>query len=89
MKENNYKLIYRIYSPKVINKYKQKLKMLGKSDFNEVNKFLYTRLLFSIIIFCLTFLLSNFNYVLTPIITLLFYFGYSYYSFDYYIKKRA
>lgn len=89
MKENNYNLIYRIYSPKIINKYKQKLKMLGKSDFNEVNKFLYTRLLFSIIIFCITFLLSDFSYILTLVTTLLFYFGYSYYNFDYYIKKRA
>lgn len=87
MKEKN-ELIYYIYRLKTINKYNNKQKLLGYPN-RSANTFLYNRLLLSIIIFLITLIISDFNIFITAIITILFYFGFTYLSYDYQIQKRA
>lgn len=80
--------IYYIYRLKTIDKYKNKQKLLGYPTRN-VSIFLYNRLLISILLFLIILILSNFNIIITSIITIAFYNLFSYYSYDYQINKRA
>ena len=86
--EKNRELIRRIYRKKTIIKYHDKSKLLGKNLSSAIT-FLNTRLLSSILIFILIFLISDFNLILSSIITIVFYFLFSYFSYDYKINKRA
>lgn len=88
MKENKNELIYYIYRLKTINKYIQKQKLLGYSN-RSVNTFLYARLLLSSILFLIAFILSDFNILITILLTSLFYYLFSYFSYDYQISKRT
>lgn len=88
MKKNKNELIYYIYRLKTIDKYNKKQKLLGYPN-RSVNNFLYTRLLLSILLFLITLILTDFNILITIIVTILFYNLFAYYSYDYQIEKRA
>ena len=87
MKEKN-EFIYYIYRLKTIEKYNKKQKLLGYPD-RSVSIFLYTRLLLSIILFLIMMVITDFNILITGIIVVLFYYLFSYFSYDYQIEKRA
>ena len=88
MKDNKFELMYYIYRLKTINKYNRKEKMLGYSN-RDASIFLLIRLILSIIVFLLLLIITNFNILITVIITLLFYNLYAYFSYDYKINKRT
>lgn len=88
MKENKNELIRYIYRPKTIDKYTKKQKLLGFSNRN-VNSFLYNRILLSFILFFILLALTNFNILISLIVTSLFYYLFSYFSYDYQINKRS
>lgn len=88
MKEDKNELIYHIYRLKTIDKYNKKQKLLGYSD-RSVSTFLYTRLLLSFLLFLIMFVLTDFNVLISLIITIVFYNLFSYFSYDYKIDKRA
>ena len=88
MKENKNELIRYIYRPKTIDKYNKKQKLLGFSNRN-VNSFLYNRILLSFILFFILLALTNFNILISLIVTSLFYYLFSYFSYDYQINKRS
>lgn len=89
MNKNDYTLSRKIYPYCTISKYIKKAKLLGYNDLKIVFSFLNARLLVSLLLFIFLFLIVDFNLVLAPIITILFYIGFGYYMFDYRIQKRA
>lgn len=88
MKENKNQLIYYIYRLQTINKYNKKQQLLGYPN-RSVSTFLYTRLLLSSILFLIVFILTDFNVLITIITTVIFYYLFAYFSYDYQIAKRA
>ena len=89
MNKNDYALARRIYRFKTISKYMRKAKLLGYQDLKVVISFLNVRLLISLLLFGYFFIFFDLNYIVALLIMLIFYYGFSYYMFDYRIKKRA
>lgn len=90
MKKDMHLLSRKIYRYQTITYYQRKAQLLG---YQEVDKFVFSflnaRLGFSILLLCLNFLLWNDNYIVAPFITIFFYYGFTYYLFDYRISKRT
>lgn len=89
MKKNDYALARRIYPYQTICKYTKKAKFLGYKDIKVVFSFLNARLLISLLLFSYFFIVSDWNYIVAPLITILFHYFFSYFIFDYHIQKRA
>lgn len=89
MNKNNYTLARKIYLHKTISKYTKKARLLGYKDLKVVFSFLNARLLISLLLFVYFFITVDLNYVVAPIVTILFYVCFSYFVFDYRIDKRA
>ena len=85
--ENRYALIRRIYSNKMIVKYQNKAMLLGEYNFNNVVRFLNVRLILSILVF--VYLVLSFNYFVAFVGAIGFYLIFSYFNYDYRIKKRG
>ena len=67
----------KIYSNKSINKYKNKINLLGKdNNFISIEKFLNIRILSSLILFFMLIYLSEWGYILSPIITIVYFYLY-------------
>lgn len=86
--KNKNEFIYYIYRLKTIEKYNKKQKLLGYSD-RSVSTFLYSRLLLSFLLFLIMLVLTDFNILITIIMVALFYYLFSYFSYDYQIEQRA
>lgn len=68
----------KLYSNKTIKKYKNKINLLGKDhNFISVEKFLNIRILSSLIIFFMLIYLFEWGYILSPIITIIYFCFYS------------
>lgn len=90
MKRQEHLLARRLYRYSTISKYQKKARLLGYQDCDTfVFSFLNARLIISILLFGYFFITSDWNYIIAPLITILFYFVFSYYIFDYRIHKRA
>lgn len=90
MKKDMYLLSRKIYRYQTITNYQRKAEQLGYSKIDKfVFSFLNARLGFSILLFCFTFLIWNNNPILAFLTAILFYYGFTYYLFDYRISKRA
>ncbi len=86
MKRNS--LVRKIYKTETINKINKKIKLLGvNSNYNAID-FLNIRLVLGLIIFGLILVVSEYGYILAPIITILFHYGMEYICLDSKIKKR-
>lgn len=85
----NTRFIEKIYTKKSIERIKKKTTLLG--IYNKINPidFMNTRLIISLIIFFSTFLFSSYAYIMSPLLTILFYIGLEYILLDSRIKKRA
>ncbi len=85
----NNRFIEKIYTKKSIDKIRKKTTLLG--IYNKINPidFMNTRLILSLLIFFVTFLVSPYAYVISPLITVVFYVGIEYVVLDMRIKKRA
>lgn len=88
MKEDRKELAKRIHQKRVLDKYEKKMVFLGLSNIDIVYQFLNIRLLVSIFLFIFILLFYNWGLILAPIITGLFYYGFSYLVFDAPIRKR-
>ena len=81
-------LVRKIYKNETINKINKKIKLLGvNSNYNAID-FLNIRLVLGLIIFGLVLVVSEYGYILAPIITILFHYGMEYVFLDSKIKKR-
>ena len=88
MKEERIELAKRIHRHKTIFLFERKMKLLGLSNSIGVYTFLNIRLFISIILFLFVLIFYDFGVFLAPIITFLFYNGFSYVVFDGPIIKR-
>ena len=80
--------IKKIYSRKHINKIVIKVKLLGTSSNIDPYDFLITRLITSIIIFCLFLYSLDYGYIIAPILTVIYYFVFQELFIDSKISKR-
>jgi len=88
MNEEHY-IEKKLYSKKNIQDIEKKINLLGVSTKLTVFKFLNLRLIGSIIIFIITLYLSNFGYILAPILSIAYYLGITYILIDEKIKIRS
>lgn len=86
MKEKDF--IYKIYTKKEIQKISNKINMFGVSKKMNVESFMNTRLFTSLIVFVFTFLFVDYSAILSPIITVIWYFLFNYFLLDRPLKKR-
>ena len=86
MKEKDF--IYKIYTKKEIQKISNKINMFGVSKKMTVESFMNTRLFTSLIVFVFTFLFVDYSAILSPIITVIWYFLFNYFLLDRPLKKR-
>ena len=77
-----------IYSKYSLNDIATRMRLLGKSDKNEVLKFLNIRLITSILLFFMILYFMEWGYVLGPILILLYYIYLPTFTIDHKIKKR-
>ena len=82
-----YELVKRIYRKETIDKYIKKNNYLNDYNINHVIFFLLIRLFASIILFFTIFLVFNQNLLLAIVVTISFYYLYTYLKYDYNIKK--
>jgi len=85
----NNRFIEKIYTKKSINRIKKKTTLLGIYNKIDPIDFMNFRLIGSLVIFFVTFLLSSYAYVVSPLLTVLFYFGLEYVVLDLRIRKRS
>lgn len=85
MKNN---IAFKIYRKKSIEKIDSKVKLLGIYNNLQTLTFLNIRLILTIVIFVLVLIISQYGYILAPIVVALFYIFSEYYVIDYKIKIR-
>lgn len=82
-------LAKKIYNEKTISKTEKKIKLLGINNGIDAIKFLNLRLFTSFIVFFAIMYITNFGYILAPLITFLYYFLINKILLDDKIKKRT
>ncbi len=87
MKKNRF--IYKTFRRKSIQKIEKKMKLLGTNYKLNVYTFLTLRLVLAILIFGFLFTFSKYNFIVAPVLTVLFYHYFERILLDYQIKKRA
>ncbi len=87
MKKNRF--IYKTFRRKSIQKIEKKMKLLGTNYKLNVYTFLTLRLVLAILIFGFLFIFSKYNFIVAPVLTVLFYHYFERILLDYQIKKRA
>ena len=85
----NNRFIEKIYTKKSINRIKTKTTLLGIYNKLDPIDFMNSRLIVTLVVFFITFLISDLAFVTAPIITILVYFGMEYFMLDLKIKKRG
>ena len=88
MNENHY-LEKKIYSKKQIEEITKKIKLLGTSNKLGVYEYLNIKYIGTLIIFILVLLISNFGYILAPILAFIYYKGIQFILIDNKIKLRT
>ena len=86
MKRNS--LVRKIYKTDTINKISRKIKLLGVDCKYNAIDFLNLRFVLSLIIFGAFLILSEYGYILAPLMTIIFHYGMEYFVLDLQIKKR-
>lgn len=85
----NNRFIEKIYTKKSISRIKKKTTLLGIYNKIDPIDFMNSRLVGSLIVFFITFLVSPYAYIVSPVLTIVFYFGIEYFILDARIKKRS
>lgn len=86
---NRQEFIRKIYSEKYINKIICKVKLLGTDDKTDPYDFLISRLITSVMLFCLCLYTFKYGYIIAPIATVIYYFVYNDLLLDSKIRKRS
>lgn len=82
-------LVRKIYLEKTIQKIESKISLLGIYCKYNVTSLLNYRLLFSVLIFLVSYFSFKKSFLYAPILTITFYFGFEYFVLDIPIQKRA
>lgn len=86
---NRQEFIKKIYSKKYVNKIVSKVKLLGSSSNIDPYEFLITRLVSSLILFCICLYSFNYGYIIGPVSTVIYYFVFQDLFIDGKIRKRT
>ena len=81
-------LIKHIFSKKMINKYETKFKLLGSNSKYNMNLFLNIKIISLILLFFYLLFDLDKGYIISPIFSVLYYFGFDYLFLDLKILKR-
>lgn len=82
-------LVRRLYREKSILKMEEKIKLLGIDCTYQAINLLNQRFIFSVLLFFGSLFFFKSGYILSPMITMLFYFGYEYFLLDLPMKQRG
>ena len=85
---NRQEFIKKIYSRNYINKIISKVKLLGTNDNTDPYNLLITRLITSVILFCLCLYNYKYGYIIAPIVTVIYYNVFNEMTLDSKIRKR-
>ena len=86
---NRHEFIKKIYSRKYIDKIIKKVKLLGSSSNVDSYNFLISRLITSVIMFCLCLYIFKYGYIIAPVVTVIYYFVLQELFIDSKIKNRT
>jgi tight adherence protein C len=86
---NKEEIIRRIYSESFIDKQIAKIKMLGTANKMNVFDLMIGRLLSSFVLFMIVLYISDYGYILAPIVTFLYYIMYNRVLIDDRLRKRT
>lgn len=86
---NKEEFIRKIYSDKYINKHITKVKLLGNNNKINVYDLIIARLFSSIIIFVIILYTFNYGYIISPIVTIIYYYLFNKIMLDDKLKKRT
>jgi len=86
---NRHEFIKKIYSRKYIDKIIKKVKLLGSSSNVDSYNFLISRLITSVILFCLCLYIFKYGYIIAPVVTVIYYFVLQELFIDSKIKNRT
>ena len=86
MKKIDNKLVRRIYRTKDIKKIETQLSMLGNSKIDAIT-FMNNRLVSSIFVFLFILFTSDSGYIMAPILTILYYYAYNYFTIQLPLKR--
>lgn len=86
---DNESFVYKIYRKKTINRFENKIKLLGSNCNYNVFNLLNTRLVVSILIFITFWFAFDKGFIIAPVCTILFYKFYEYFILDRELKKRS
>lgn len=86
---NKQEFIKKIYSKKYVNKMISKVKLLGIANNMDPYEFLITRLITSLILFCICLYSFKYGYIIAPVVTVIYYFVFQDLFIDGKIRKRT
>ena len=78
----------RIYSNKMIDRIEKKIKLLGSSYMMNAVRFINIRVLSSLIVFFVILYISKFGYIISPVITIIYYYLFEHVMLDSKINNR-
>ncbi|MFA5408083.1 MAG: hypothetical protein WC343_04850, partial [Bacilli bacterium] len=87
--KNKQTIVEYIYRSEDIIKLESRLKLFGVSRKFSTSSFLNIRFFTSLLLFLLLFLLSDNGFILAPIFTFVYYYGFTYYFIDKPLKRRG
>lgn len=86
---NRQEFIKKIYSRNYVNKIITKVKLLGTSNNTDPYDLLISRLISSVILFCICLYSFNYGYIIAPVVTIIYYNVFNDLFLDSKIKKRT
>lgn len=86
---NKEEFIKKLYSEKYINKQIAKIKLLGTGNKMNVYSLMMGRLFSSAVVFIILLFISNYGYIIAPLVTLVYYFLFNRIVLDDKLKKRT
>ncbi len=86
---NKEEFIKKLYSEKYINKQIAKIKLLGTGNKMNVYSLMMGRLFSSVVVFIILLFISNYGYIIAPLVTLVYYFLFNRIVLDDKLKKRT
>ena len=86
---NKEEFIKKLYSEKYINKQIAKIKLLGTGNKMNVYSLMMGRLFSSAVVFIVLLFISNYGYIIAPLVTLVYYFLFNRIVLDDKLKKRT
>lgn len=89
MKKKKYNMVHKIYSKETIDKYQKKINLLGYKNSYDASIFLNIRLISSILIFFMLLYVLKLGYIISPVVTFLYFILLPRFAIDMKLDKRS